>query len=162
MNKLVVALFVSLAITGCQSTGTSGTDTGSSNNTVLATNALLAATQMWSGMNATNPVADQLAQQTNVTNEQALGGLGSMLALAQNSLSGSQSQELAGMMPGYSSLQQSGLSALIASPEMMNTAFNALGMDPSLVSSFAPIVLQLLQTQGASSTLVNSLGALWQ
>ncbi|KOO10989.1 hypothetical protein AKJ18_31430, partial [Vibrio xuii] len=69
---------------------------------------------------------------------------------------------LAGLIPGYDMLQQTGLTSMIANSEMVKSSFSALGMDPSLVSTFAPIILQALQSQGASTGLLSSLGSIWQ
>jgi hypothetical protein len=88
--------------------------------------------------------------------------VGSLLALAQNNLGESQNSELAGLIPGYDSLQSTGLTAMIANNETVKSAFTALGMDPSLISTFVPIILQTLQSQGASSSLLSSLGTIWQ
>lgn len=167
-SKLVLAVIASAALMGCQNTSNSSTNntaTETNNNTYssIASAALLAATQSWGQQNQdSSALAQAIQSSTNVTSEQAIGGVGSLLALAQNSLGQTQNNELAGLIPGYSTLQQAGLTAMIANNEMVKSTFSALGMDPSLISTFVPIILQTLQSQGASSGLLSSLGAIWQ
>ena len=72
----------------------------------------MAAVNMWSQQYETTPLADTVADQASVTSDQAIGGIGSMLALAQNSLYTADNKELTTLIPGMSSL----------------------GMDPSMVS----------------------------
>jgi len=167
-KKIVLAAIVSAALMGCQSTSdgsttNTATNTGGSAYSSIANAALLAAAQSWGQQNESTSVLAQAVQQnTNVTSEQAIGGVGSLLALAQNSLGQTQNNELAGLIPGYDMLQQTGLTSMIANSEMVKSSFSALGMDPSLVSTFAPIILQALQSQGASTGLLSSLGSIWQ
>ena len=154
-KKLVLAAIASAALMGCQSTSdgsttNTATNTSGSAYSSIANAALLAAAQSWGQQNESTSVLAQAVQQnTNVTSEQAIGGVGSLLALAQNSLGQTQNNELAGLIPGYDMLQQTGLTSMIANSEMVKSSFSALGMDPSLVSTFAPIILQALQSQGA-------------
>lgn len=162
-KKIVVAALASMALMGCQSTNDS---TNTSNETAyssIASAALMGAIQAWSSQNSTNTdLVSSLQNTANVSSEQAIGGLGSMLALAQNTLSSGETKEMAGLIPGFDSLQSSGLSAMIANNETVKSAFSAMGMDPSLISTFAPIILSALQSQGASNGLLDSLGAVWQ
>lgn len=117
---------------------------------------------MWSQKNETTPLSDTVADQASVTSDQAIGGIGSMLALAQNSLDTADNKELATLIPGMSSLESTGLSSLLNSQGAVESAFSSLGMDPSMVSTFAPIILQALQSQGATSGLMDSLAAIWK
>lgn len=169
MNKnLVLAVIASAALMGCQNTSgssenTASTNAGGSSYSSIAGAALLAAAQSWGQQSEdTSVLAQAIQQSTNVTPQQAAGGVGSLLALAQNSLGQTQNNELAGLIPGYSSLQQSGLTSMIVNSDMVKSSFTALGMDPSLISTFAPIILQTLQSQGASTGLLSSLGTIWQ
>jgi hypothetical protein len=123
----------------------------------------------------------------DVTPKQAVGGTGAMLSLAKNQLSGSDYSQLTQSVPGVEKLVgNQGLSNLGAltgllgkkadaapTPAMLdavgnvkntadlNSAFSALGMDSGLVGQFAPILLQYLGQQGASSSLLSSLGNIW-
>lgn len=108
----------------------------------------------------------QVTSQLPVSETQAAGGVGSLLALAQNQLSDANSSELETLLPGLNQLTSlSGSSSTIgriADMEAVNNVFNKLGLDSSMVSQFAPLVLQYLTSQGASADLLGSLGSLWQ
>ncbi len=108
----------------------------------------------------------QITSQLPVSDTQAAGGIGSLLALAQNQLSDANSSELETLLPGlnqFTSLSESSSAiAKITDMEAVNNAFNKLGLDSSMVSQFAPLVLQYLTSQGASSDLLGSLSSLWQ
>ncbi len=107
--------------------------------------------------NETTPLVDTVADQASVTSDQAIGGIGSMLALAQNSLGSADNKELASLIPGMSSLESTGLSSVLSSQGAVESAFSGLGMDSSMITTFAPIILQTLQSQGATSGLMDSL-----
>lgn len=111
-----------------------------------------------------SPLVDALTSQLNVSPEQATGGAGALLALASSSLSGSESSELGSLIPGLSNLQSSvpGLMSMASDMGAVSDIFAKLGLDSSMVSQFAPIILQYLTGQGASSNLLGSLGSLWK
>ncbi|WP_122054691.1 DUF2780 domain-containing protein [Vibrio sp. Evd11] len=164
MKKILITVLSSLAVVSCASTSDSE-QTGSSSDTnysQLSQTALMAAVNMWSQQNETTPLADTVADQASVTSDQAIGGIGSMLALAQNSLGSADNKELASLIPGMSSLESTGLSSVLSSQGAVESAFAGLGMDSSMITTFAPIILQTLQSQGATSGLMDSLAAIWQ
>ncbi|MCW4440220.1 DUF2780 domain-containing protein [Vibrio splendidus] len=164
MKKILITMLSSLAVVSCASTSDSE-QTGSTSDTnysQLSQTALMAAVNMWSQQNETTPLADTVADQASVTSDQAIGGIGSMLALAQNSLGSADNKELASLIPGMSSLESTGLSSVLSSQGTVESAFAGLGMDSSMVTTFAPIILQALQSQGATSGLMDSLAAIWQ
>ena len=164
MKKILITVLSSLAVVSCASTSDSE-QTGSSldtNYSQLSQTALMAAVNMWSQQNETTPLADTVANQASVTSDQAIGGIGSMLALAQNSLGTTDNKELATLIPGMSTLESTGLSSVLSSQGAVESAFAGLGMDSSMITTFAPIILQTLQSQGATSGLMDSLAALWQ
>ncbi|CDT74132.1 hypothetical protein VCR15J2_500001 [Vibrio coralliirubri] len=164
MKKVLITVLSSLAVVSCASTSDSEQTSSSSdtNYSQLSQTALMAAVNMWSQQNETTPLVDTVADQASVTSDQAVGGIGSMLALAQNSLGTADNNELATLIPGMSSLESTGLSSLLSSQGAVESAFSGLGMDPSMVTTFAPIILQALQSQGATSGLMDSLAAVWQ
>ncbi|WP_139685452.1 DUF2780 domain-containing protein [Vibrio tasmaniensis] len=164
MKKILITVLSSLAVVSCASTSDSE-QTGSSldtNYSQLSQTALMAAVNMWSQQNETTPLADTVANQASVTSDQAIGGIGSMLALAQNSLGTTDNKELATLIPGMSTLESTGLSSVLSSQGAVESAFAGLGMDSSMITTFAPIILQTLQSQGATSGLMDSLTAIWQ
>ncbi|MGF1762439.1 DUF2780 domain-containing protein [Aliivibrio kagoshimensis] len=111
-----------------------------------------------------NPLVGLLTEQLGVSTEQAAGGAGALLALAGNSLSGSEQSELNSKIPGLESLTSSvpaGMSSMLGNMDSVNTVFSALGLDSSMVTQFAPLILKYLSSQDASTGLVSSLGKLW-
>ena len=130
MKKILITVLSSLAVVSCASTSDSE-QTGSSSDTnysQLSQTALMAAVNMWSQQNETTPLADTVADQASVTSDQAIGGIGSMLALAQNSLGSADNKELASLIPGMSSLESTGLSSVLSSQGAVESAFAGLGM----------------------------------
>lgn len=141
-----------------------------------------------------NPQALALLEQLEalqVTPQQALGGVGALLGLAQSQLAEEQYAQLAGSVPGIELLAGStgnpasagggilgrlgALSGLLgggpgpaAPPEApldsragVDQAFAKLGMESSLVGSFGQILLQFLAGQGLAGALLQSLGGIW-
>ncbi|MFW1158140.1 DUF2780 domain-containing protein [Vibrio parahaemolyticus] len=115
------------------------------------------------GLNAeSSPLTELLTSQLPVSTEQAAGGSSALIALAQSQLSQQNSTELQSLIPGLSNLK--GAQSLLGNIESLSavqSAFNALGLDPSMVSQFAPVILGYLNEQGASEGLLKSLSGLW-
>ncbi len=115
---------------------------------------------------SSSALLDQVTSQLPVSDTQAAGGVGSLLSLAQSKLTGSNSSELESLIPGLDQLtslagSSTGTSS-ITDISSVNSAFEKLGLDSSMVSQFAPIVLEYLTSQGASSGLLSSLTSIWQ
>ncbi|EMP4112700.1 DUF2780 domain-containing protein [Vibrio parahaemolyticus] len=115
------------------------------------------------GLNAeSSPLTELLTSQLPVSTEQAAGGSSALIALAQSQLSQQNSTELQSLIPGLSNLKGAqSLSGNIESLSAVQSAFNALGLDPSMISQFAPVILGYLNEQGASKGLLKSLSGLW-
>ncbi|HCH3375145.1 TPA: DUF2780 domain-containing protein [Vibrio parahaemolyticus] len=115
------------------------------------------------GLNAeSSPLTELLTSQLPVSTEQAAGGSSALIALAQSQLSQQSSTELQSLIPGLSNLK--GAQSLLGNIESLSAvqnAFNALGLDPSMISQFAPVILGYLNEQGASEGLLKSLSGLW-
>ncbi|ELB2888127.1 DUF2780 domain-containing protein [Vibrio parahaemolyticus] len=115
------------------------------------------------GLNAeSSPLTELLTSQLPVSTEQAAGGSSALIALAQSQLSQQNSTELQSLIPGLSDLK--GAQSLLGNIESLSavqSAFNALGLDPSMISQFAPVILGYLNEQGASEGLLKSLSGLW-
>ncbi|HHY0479269.1 DUF2780 domain-containing protein [Vibrio parahaemolyticus] len=115
------------------------------------------------GLNAeSSPLTELLTSQLPVSTEQAAGGSSALIALAQSQLSQQNSTELQSLIPGLSNLKGAqSLLGNIESLSVVQSAFNALGLDPSMISQFAPVILGYLNEQGASEGLLKSLSGLW-
>lgn len=109
-----------------------------------------------------SPLVDSLVSDLSISPQQATTGAGALLSLAQNSLSTGQQSELSSLIPGLEALTNSGLLSSIETMESVQSAFASVGLDASMIAQFAPIVLQYLNSQGASSGLIGSLTTLWQ
>ena len=119
----------------------------------------------------------------NVSSEQAIGGTSALLNLAKNQLPGADYSQLLSSVPALSHLTGGGLGGQVGAlggllgksnplaknsvPSEMNSlvdvssAFSALGMDSGMIGQFAPVLLQFLGDQGASSVLLQSLSGIW-
>ncbi|EDP57073.1 DUF2780 domain-containing protein [Vibrio sp. AND4] len=109
-----------------------------------------------------SPLSDLLTSKLPVSTEQAAGGTGALLALAQSQLSDQNSSELKSLIPGMSSLD--GASSMLGNIESLSAVqgtFDKLGLDPAMISQFAPVILDYLGKQGASEGLLSSLSGLW-
>ncbi len=118
------------------------------------------------GSSESNPLVSLLSEQVGVSSTDAASGAGALLALAGNSLSGDESSELANLIPGMDSLTSSvpGLSSMLEGAESLSSVmsiFETLGIDPSLVTQYAPVMLSYLSDSGASSGSMSSLTSLW-
>lgn len=109
-----------------------------------------------------SPVVNDLVNDLSISPEQATTGVGALLSLAQSSLGSEQQSELSSLIPGMDSLTSSGLLSSIQDMDSVKSAFSSVGLDPALISQFAPVVLDYLGSQGASSGLMDSLTSLWQ
>lgn len=110
------------------------------------------------GSELTHTLSDQLG----VTSAQAAGGTSALLALAQSQLSKQNSIELSSLLSenvnsGFAESLLSGADNISA----VQNVFTGLGLDTSMINQFAPVLLEFLETQGASSELLQSLSALW-
>ncbi|ORT48179.1 VcgC [Vibrio sp. qd031] len=115
------------------------------------------------GQISDSPITELLTSQLDVSNEQASSGGAAMLALAQNSLSSANTSELASMIPGLENMGAA--SSLLGNIDSLNAVydvFEKLGLDPSMVAQFAPVIMGYLSDQGASSGLMDSLTGLWK
>ncbi|WP_446808092.1 DUF2780 domain-containing protein [Methylomonas sp. 2BW1-5-20] len=113
-----------------------------------------------------------LVGQLGISPQQALGGVGSIFSVAQQRMSPGDFSQLSTSVPGMdqylSSVPQqiaaSGSSSLLgAAGNMMGGqygslaalagSFQTLGMNPSMVSQFVPVVLQYVQNQSGASAM---------
>ncbi len=165
MNKLTLvsglaALFISLPSSAFFGFGSKSEDKADTGTLKSLTDTL---TSQVSNQQS-SPLVNALTSQLNVSPEQATGGAGALLALASNSLSKEQSSELSGLIPGMSELQNStpGLLSMANNMGAVTNIFGKLGLDASTVNQFAPVILEYLTGQGASSGLLSSLTSLWK
>lgn len=119
-------------------------------------------------------LVDILVRQLGITNEQALGGAGSIFSVAQQHLSVSDFTKLSGAVPGMdqylaaapkAAASTSGSAGLLGaagtalggsslgSMAALAGSFQSLGLSPGMVGQFVPVVLDYVQGQGGSSAM---------
>ena len=100
-----------------------------------------------------DPLLTTLKSQLGVTEDQAKGGVGSYLLLAQEKLAKGDFDKVAGLVPGASKYMDSAKKlGAVAGPLKnlagLNGAFSKLGMKSETASKFAPTVTNYLGTAG--------------
>ncbi|MCY9873141.1 DUF2780 domain-containing protein [Vibrio barjaei] len=153
ISMLTIALAATVSFNGYAEFDLSGVNSDSANSLLSSTSQLA---------QANSPVVDNLVKELSISPQQAATGAGALLSLAQNQLGAGQESELNSLIPGLSSLTSSGLLSSVENMESVKNAFGSVGLDPALISQFAPIILDYLGTLGASSGLMSSLGSIWQ
>ncbi|WP_150050933.1 DUF2780 domain-containing protein [Methylomonas rhizoryzae] len=113
-----------------------------------------------------------LVDKLGVNPQQALGGAGSIFALAQQYMNPSDFTQLSGSIPGMDQYlgavpQSSGSNVLLGSAATLlggqnsglgklaalGGSFQSLGMNANMASQFVPVVLQYVQGQGGSGAM---------
>ncbi|MBD1576352.1 MULTISPECIES: DUF2780 domain-containing protein [Vibrio] len=109
-------------------------------------------------------LVNSLKDQLGVSSTQAAGGAGALLALASNKLPATSGAELDGLSSQLGGLLNTAKSASSSLDSMaaVKSAFEKLGLDSAMVDQYAPIVLEYLNKEGASSGLMDSLTSLWK
>lgn len=127
---------------------------------------------------AANGLVDTLGQRLNISDEQAIGGVGALMGLAMNRLDPTDSAQLQQRLPGLGQLSSGtldgglgGLGSLIGGAGQLlggiqnlqdvDQVFNVLGMNQGMVSQFAGVMLDYMVQQGLNSQLLGTLGQIW-
>ena len=102
-----------------------------------------------------NPLMGMLTSQLGVTEQQATGGIGSYLTLAQEKLAKGDFDKIASLVPGASKyMEQAKALGAVAGPLKnlagLNGALGKLGMQPETAAKFAPTVTDYLGKAGGS------------
>ena len=111
---------------------------------------------------------DLISSQLDVSPTQAAGGVGALMGLANYSLPTEYSQQLNSLLPGLKSSSAGGnslSSSLLGSVKDMDsvkTAFSALGMDPSMVDQFVPLIESYLGDSSGTPSLMSALSSVWK
>jgi hypothetical protein len=108
--------------------------------------------QMSSMTGDSSGLTSLLTKQLGVTDTQASGGVGSMLKLAQEKLAAGDFDKIAKAIPGsdkyLASAKQLLGGANVGDKAGLQSAFSKLGMSPSMVDKFTPIVTQFVGGTG--------------
>jgi hypothetical protein len=121
--------------------------------TLLLIGALLAAcSSMESMMGGSDSLTSILTKQTGASEPQAAGGVGAMLALAQQKLAAGDFDQIAKAIPGsdkyLATAKQLLGGANINDKAGLQSAFSKLGMSPDMVDKFKPIVTAYVGKMG--------------
>ncbi len=96
-------------------------------------------------------LAQQISSQLGVSDQQAQGGIGSILSYARNTLPANKYSVLQNAVPGADSLLKlapavtggaSGMGALVSQ-------FSSLGLDQGMIAKFVPIMLNYFKSNGS-------------
>lgn len=87
-------------------------------------------------------------------------GAGALTQLSQFSAKNPQIEALVGQINPVSKDAKVAVSN-VTNQSQLNSAFEALGMNSSLIQEFAPLITQYLGQQGVASPLLTTLSALW-
>jgi hypothetical protein len=103
-----------------------------------------------------DPLMNLLKSQLGVTEDQAKGGVGSYLLLAQEKLAKGDFDKVAGLIPGASKYMESAkklgaVTGPLKNVAGLNGALAKLGMKSQTASEFAPTVTNYLGTAGGDS-----------
>ena len=133
----------------------------------------LAQAQAAAAANPSPELVGQLTQQLGVTKAQATGGAGAIFGLAKSKLSPENFSKVAAAVPGMSGFLKAapaagqggtsgGTSPMGSLGSMvpggagglasLAGSFNSLGMSPSMVSKFAPVLQNYVGAKGGAST----------
>ena len=101
-----------------------------------------------------NPLVSALTSGLGVSPEQAVGGTGAMMGLAQNKLSPDQFGSITSAVPGLGDITKAAGPLLggasLNSLADVTGAFSKLGLSPDMVSKFAPIIGDAISKGGGS------------
>ena len=115
---------------------------------VLALGAGCASSTPATGL-ASNPLISSLTSGLGVTSDQAVGGTGAMMGLAQNKLSPDQFSAVSNSIPGLGDITKAAGPLLgganLSSVADVQGAFSKLGMSPDTVAKFAPVITSAVE-----------------
>lgn len=117
----------------------------------------------------TTALMDNLQEQLGLTNNQAVGALGSMFAFARNALNEDTYRRLEEVLPGINRLQEGDLIQGISGDDLkdlgslqeLRQAFEAVGLNPRATEQFTTAILDYLAAQGVEQALRGQLQELW-
>lgn len=88
-----------------------------------------------------NTLINSLSSSLGVTPTQAIGGSAALLNSAKSKMDSNQFSQLTEQTPGFGDILNSGAATSLLGNTTLQSQFEALGMDGSMVKQFAPIIL---------------------
>ena len=107
--------------------------------------------------NQTAQLISQLSQMLNINTQQAIGGTAALMGLASQKMPKDSYNSLLSSVPGLGAILggNSPVSGVLSSlgSQGIDKVFKSLGMDSSMVSQFAPALLEIFKNYTDSNTL---------
>lgn len=94
---------------------------------------------------ASNPLIKNITTTTGVTPTQAIGGTAAILNEAKTNMSPTDYSALSQQMPQLGTIVSAAPAGIMGSGTLASQ-FGALGMNPSMIDKFTPLILQYIQT----------------
>jgi Protein of unknown function VcgC/VcgE (DUF2780) len=139
MNRRIVFLLVLLAI-----------------SPVTSAQSVASAQTLDSLKSFKEPLVSLLHSQLGVTENQARGGIGSMLALAQEKLAKDDFEQVVSLVPGATYLDTARRLGAVTGPVTsmagLNDALSRMGLNPETAAKFVPAVTDYLGQTGGEAT----------
>lgn len=106
--------------------------------------------------NENKPLIDEVQKQTGLTTTQTTGTLGALLGYAGNNMSSTDYSSITNKVPSLDSLTSSATIAPIisslTSSDMVKTTLQGFGVDPSLIQTIVPILVNYVSSTGGESS----------
>jgi hypothetical protein len=104
-------------------------------------------------MGLTDPLVNMLTSQLSVTSDQATGGVGSMLTLAKEKLSGMDFNALTKLIPGADTYMKAAkdlgaVTGPVGNNAGLTSSFSKLGMGPDMVGKFTGVLSDFVGKAG--------------
>lgn len=120
---------------------------------LIGMNFILSGCAEMQAMGLTDPLVKMLTSQLSVTSDQARGGIGSMLTLAKEKLSGMDFTALTKLIPGSDTYMQAArdlgaVAGPIGDKASLTSSFSKLGMGSEMVGKFSGVLSDFVGKAG--------------
>ena len=108
-------------------------------------------------------LASDVSKGTGLDIKQASSAVANLLQYSQSNMTADEQKQVTNSYPAWTQLASTGAMTAINSSEALRNSFTAMGIDPSLIQTMIPIVVQFFQSQSDESTaniISNSLSSL--
>ncbi len=113
---------------------------------------------------ANNPLIADVAQTLDVSDKQASGGTGAMLAMAYQTLDATQAANLLKVVPHITQLTAmipGDYGSSISNVSTLSEVFSVIGLSPTMIQKYSKVIRDYLKKNGASEELLNELTKIW-
>jgi hypothetical protein len=108
-------------------------------------------------------LVSSVSKNTNLDMAQSTNAISNILSYSKSNMSTSDYNTVSKSVPGIDQLLSNGLTKQIASSEALKSSFSAMGLDPSLITTITPLIIQYVTKVGGSESgniISNSLSGL--